>query len=85
VLTDDLITEYRVFRHAVRLGERKDDLSDVTPREHAGMYLSMFGASALGNFDQVTHVTSGTLSHAAEETRQLIQEALAEEETEADS
>lgn len=86
MLTDNLVAEYRMFRHAVRIGTRKEDLSDVTPREHAGMYLSMFGASAIGNFDQVANVRLMVdLSPVAQETRRLIVEALAEKEREEDS
>ena len=82
MLKVDLVTEYRLFRHAVSIGERGKDFSDITAREHAGMYLSMFDASALSNFDQVCDVSYREMSQAAWETRRLLQEALAEEDPE---
>ena len=72
MLKVDLVNEYRLFRHAVSIGERGKDFSDITAREHAGMY----------NFDQVCDVSYREMSQAAWETRRLLQEALAEEDPE---
>lgn len=50
-LRDQLVAEYLAFKFDLKLGRRKADLSDMTDREQAGLWLKIGDSNALVLYD----------------------------------
>jgi len=74
MLIDDLVMEWRVFRHKAQYGERT--MEDMTDRERAGMYLSIHEGNALDNYRETERALG---RRGREETCVLLREALREQ------
>ena len=77
MLWEDLVREYLAFKQGIREGRRKADLSDMTDREQAGLWIKLAEpGKALEMFDSAQKATA---SSGWPKARALIEQAEREE------